>query len=61
MTISDHRHFFLSSKTMAIGIFHAKFKVEITKIKRHKRERLFVFNAVFKDTILHPKHVYLAI
>ena len=31
--ISDRSHFFLSSKIMAIGIFHTKFKVEIPKIK----------------------------
>ena len=47
--ISDCRHVFLSSKIMAIGIFHAKFKVDIPKIKRHMIERL------------RPKHVYLAI
>ena len=47
--ISDCRHVFLSSKMMAIGIFHAKFKVDIPKIKRGMSERL------------RPKHVYLAI
>ena len=47
--ISDCRHVFLSSKMMEIGIFHAKFKVDIPKIKRDMIERLC------------PKHVYLAI
>ena len=47
--ISDWRHVFLSLKMMVIGIFHAKFKVDIPKIKRDMSERL------------RPKHVYLAI
>ena len=47
--ISHRCHFFLSSKMMAIGIFHAKLEVEIPKIKQDMSERL------------RPKHVYLAI